>query len=153
MKSGYSGNTSTWHGFSPFYAGCTYGSHVCLGGEEKYQHCYGYSYGIGDLEWWRIDELEKLPQEEKDELLHLLERNKKFEKFKNSIAEKLAKVLGVEPYQVYRTPNKVLYEFVNFVHSQSNEARFGNNSATVKNIEDEKWEDYDEALFGSGSSS
>lgn len=112
----------TWNGFSPFYAGCFYGDSICLGGEEKYRQCYGFFSGIGDVEWWVVEELEKLTQEEKDELLHILKRNKEFDEYKNSIVPELAGALRVEKYQVYRIPNKTLYEFVNVVRSLSNDA-------------------------------
>jgi hypothetical protein len=112
----------TWNGFAPFYAGCFYGDSVCLGGEERYIQCYDFRAGVVDEEWWVVDELEKLTQEEKDELLRILKRNKEFHDYKKSIVPELARVLGVEQYQVYRVPNKTLYEFVNLVHSHSNEA-------------------------------
>lgn len=112
----------TWNGFAPFYAGCFYGDTVCLGGEEKYRHCYDFWSGTVSDEWWVVDELEKLTQEEKDELLQILKRNKEFHDYKKSMAPELARVLGVEQYQIHRIPNKTLYEFVSLVHSLSNDA-------------------------------
>jgi hypothetical protein len=111
-----------WNGFSPHYAGCFYGDKVCLGGEEKFSHCYDFSAGIADVEWWIVDELEKLTQEEKDELLHILKRNKNFDEYKSSIVPELAKLLGVEKYQIHRIFNKTLYEFIKLIHSKSNDA-------------------------------
>jgi hypothetical protein len=37
-------------------------------GEEKFHHCTGSFYGIGDVEWWITEELNKLSDEEKNEL-------------------------------------------------------------------------------------
>lgn len=120
LKSGES--IYTWNGFAPFYAGCSYGSSLRLGGEEKYKQCYDFWNGIVSVEWWIVAELEKLTQEEKDELLHILKRNKEFNERKKEIAHALAKVFGVEEYQIHRVPNKTLYEFIQLVDSKSNEA-------------------------------
>jgi len=109
----------TWNGFSPYYAGCYYGHSLRLGGEDNYKHCYDFFMGVGYVEWWIVDELEKLTREEKDLLLYMLERNKKFDEFKKSITKELAKVLGVEPYQIYRTRNRDLYDFINVVQGSS----------------------------------
>lgn len=109
-----------WNGFSPHYAGCFYGDRVRLGGEEKFSHCYDFSAGVAYVDYWVVAELEKLTQEEKDELLQILKRNKKFDEYKHSIVPELAKVLGVEEYQIHRIPNKTLYEFVNLVMAKAN---------------------------------
>ena len=108
--------------YSPFYAGCSYGDVACLGGEEKYRKCWGFSSGIGDLDWWVFDEVVKLTQEEQDELIYILERNEKFLEYKRSIVPELAKLLGVEQYQIYRVPNKKIYEFIKVIHSEANDA-------------------------------
>ena len=56
-------------------------------------------------------------QEEQDELIYILERNEKFLEYKRSIVPELAKLLGVEEYQIYRVPNKKIYEFIKLIHS------------------------------------
>jgi len=109
-----------WNGFTPFYAGCFYGSNLVLGGEEKFSHCYDFFSGIGDVEWWIKDELDKLTEDEQDELISILKRNKAFYEYKNKIAPDLANTLNVKEYQVHRVPNKDLYEFLNLVHSKAN---------------------------------
>ena len=114
-----------WNGFSPHYAGCFYGDRVRLGGEEKFSHCYDFSAGVAYVDYWVVAELEKLTQEEKDELLHILKRNKKFDEYKGSIVPELAKLLGVEEYQIYRVPNKKIYEFIKLIHSEANDAEKG----------------------------
>lgn len=108
--------------YSPFYLGCSYGYKTCLGGEEKYRKCWGFSSGIGDLDWWEFNEVVKLTQEEQDELIYILERNKKFHEYKDSIVPELAKLLGVEMYQIYRVENKKIYEFIKLIHSEANDA-------------------------------
>lgn len=108
--------------YSPFYLGCSYGDVTRLGGEEKYRKCWGFSSGIGDLDWWEFNEVVKLTQEEQEELIYILERNKKFHDYKRSIVTELAKLLGVEEYQIYRVPNKKIYEFIKLIHSEANDA-------------------------------
>ena len=109
-----------WNGFVPFYAGCFYGSDLVLGGEEKFSHCYDFFSGIGDVEWWIKDELDKLTEDEQEELISILKRNKAFYEYKKKIAPDLANTLNVEEYQVHKVPNKYLYEFLNLVHSKAN---------------------------------
>lgn len=106
---------SEWNGYVPFYAGCFYGDGLVLGGEEKFQHCFDFVSGIGDVEWWIKPEIDKLTQEEQDELLSILKRNKEFYKRKNQLAKPLADLLGVEQYQVHRLSSKQLYDFIQLV--------------------------------------
>jgi len=109
-----------WNGYLPFYAGCFYGSDVVLGGEEKFSQCYDFYSGIGDMEWWIKEELDKLTSEEQEELLSILKRNKEFEDYKNTLVPELAKLLNVKPYQIHRVSNKDLYNFLNLIHSKEN---------------------------------
>jgi hypothetical protein len=111
---------SEWNGYSPFYAGCFYGSDLVLGGEEKFSHCYDFFSGIGDVEWWIKEELDNLTEKQQEELLSILKRNKAFYEYKNKLVPELAKLLNVEPYQIYIVPNKDLYEFLNLIHSNAN---------------------------------
>lgn len=108
----------TWNGFTPHYAGCFYGSTSVLGGEEKFKHCYGFFSGIGDVEWWVKEELDKLSTEDQAELLAIIIRNKTFDDLKKKIAKDLAALLDVQPYQVYRVPNKELFAFIESVKAK-----------------------------------
>ena len=108
-----------WNGYSPYYAGC-FVSTAVLGGEEKFSKCYGFFSGIGDVVWWIKEELDKLTSKEQEELISILKRNKAFDEYKKKIVPKLAKLLDVKPYQVYRVSNKGLYNFLNSVHSNAN---------------------------------
>lgn len=112
---------SEWNGYYPFYAGCFYGSEVVLGGEKRYEHCFDFFSGIGDIEWWDKTELDKLSQAEQDDLLRILKRNKQFDDYKKKIVDDLAKALNVEKYQVYRVKNRDLYDFLLLVHKKSND--------------------------------
>ena len=110
----------TWNGYEPFYAGCFSGYRSCLGGEDKFRHCYGLYSRIFDVDWWDKKELDKLTSEEQEELLSILKRNKAFDEYAKTIIPELAKLLNVKPYQVYRVLNKDLYNFLNLVHSKAN---------------------------------
>ena len=109
-----------WNSYPPHYAGCFYGSDVVLGGEEKFSNCYDFFSGIGDVEWWIKEELDKLTEEQQQELLSILKRNKAFDDYKTKIVPELAKLLNVQPYQIYRVRNKDLYNFLNLIHSKAN---------------------------------
>ena len=109
-----------WNGYTPHYAGCFYGNSTVLGGEEKYRHCYDFVSSIGDVEWWIKEELDKLTTEEQEELLYFIKRNEVFDEYKKSVCPILAKVLNVESYQLYRIPNKILYEFLKLIHFNAN---------------------------------
>lgn len=111
---------SEWNGYAPFYVGCFYGGGVILGGEEKFKHCYGFFAGIGDVEWWVKEELDKLSQQEQSELLEILKRNKKFYEYKNSISRELSKVFGVDSYQIYRLSSLEFKQIKDLIDSKAN---------------------------------
>lgn len=111
---------SEWNGYTPYYAGCFVGSSVVLGGEEKFSKCYDFFSGIGDVDWWIKEELDNLTEEQQQELLSILKRNKAFDDYKSKIIPELAKILNVKPYQIYRIGSKSLYDFLNLIHSKAN---------------------------------
>jgi hypothetical protein len=111
---------SKWNGYTPHYAGCFYGSSIVLGGEDKYKHCYDFLSGICDVDWWIKAELDKLTPEEQEELLYFIKRNEAFDNYKNTIVPLLVKTLNVEPYQIYRIPNKILYDLLKMIHFNAN---------------------------------
>jgi hypothetical protein len=110
----------TWHGYSPFHLGCFYGDGLVLGGEEKFKHCAGFFSGVVSIDYWIKEEIDKLTQEEQDELLFILKRNKDFYEHKHRLATPLAKALNVEPYQIHRLSSKELQAFLQLVDSKSN---------------------------------
>lgn len=105
-----------WNGYSPFYAGCMYGSSTILGGEKEFTHCYDFFSGIGDVEWWIVEELEKLSASKQEELLVILKRNKEANDLINSSADRIKKMteeLNLEaPYVIYRKGNKKILELL-----------------------------------------
>lgn len=110
-----------WNGYKPHYAGCFYGDKVVLGGEEKFRKCYDFFSGVGDVEWWIKEELNKLTSEEQEELLSILKRNKEFDEYMRMIIPELANLLNVKPYQIHRVSNKELYNFLNLIHSNADQ--------------------------------
>lgn len=100
-----------WRGYAPFYVGCFYGSDVCLGGESKFSHCYDFFSGIGDVEWWIKSEIDKLSEDEKDELESLMKRNKEFYKEirTHERIKGLAEYFDVDTSELYRLGSKDLY--------------------------------------------
>ena len=103
-----------WRGFSPHYAGCFYGDTLRLGGEEKFSHCFDFFSGIGDVDWWIKSELDKLTDDEKDELESLMIRNQHFAE-KILTPEKLkclAEYFEVQTTFLYNLGHKSLYELV-----------------------------------------
>jgi hypothetical protein len=116
-----------WNGFDPFYLGP-----MCDNlniGEEKYIHCTGSYYGIGDVEWWIKEELDKLNDDEKKELL-LICQYKKYLRDKISydfkIVNKLTEIFGCESFHIHRTGDlnilnlcNQLYKFTKLITKHS----------------------------------
>jgi hypothetical protein len=108
----------TWNGRSPFYLGSGYGHNsVEHGGEEKFNHCHGFFSGIGDIDYWIMEEVNKLSKEDQDELLSILNRNKKVD---DSITlkkvEKVCEQVGYsldETHYIYRLMNKHIISLIN----------------------------------------
>lgn len=105
-----------WNGFSPFYAGCSYGNDKCLGGEFKFAHCYGSFHGVGDAEWWIKEEIDKLTDDEQSELLEILKRNKRVDdSITREVVTEIALDLGYTQYDlhyIYRLKNKNIIKLI-----------------------------------------
>ena len=71
----------TWKSKSPFHLGCGYGSSSTMGDEKKFTKCYSSFYGVGDIDFWIMEEVNKLSKEEQDEMLSMIKRNEKIDKF------------------------------------------------------------------------
>ena len=56
-----------WKGYEAILIGGPYSDNIGIG-EEKFSHCIGFFCGIGDVDWWIKEELDKLTKEEKEEL-------------------------------------------------------------------------------------
>ena len=112
---------SKWKGFSPAILGCTLYSEYMQIGEEKFFHCVGEFNGIGDVDWWIKEELDKLSVEQTKEL-ELICNYKTY--LKNSITIDLIKQLsnffGLESFHIYRTKQKNIAEFLNQINSFAN---------------------------------
>ena len=108
----------SWKGFSPFYLGSGYGhNNVELGGEEKFNHCHDTWVKHSVVDYWIMEEINKLSTENQNELLSILKRNKKVD---DSITldkvEKVCDQLGYESNQthyIYRLKNKHIISLIN----------------------------------------
>ena len=58
---------SRWNGYSPTLIGGLYSNNMGIG-EDKFNKCMGWFSGIGDVDWWIKEELDKLTKEETHEL-------------------------------------------------------------------------------------
>lgn len=108
---------STWKGFSPYWLGTTFGNtNIQLGGEEKFKQCTGWFSGIGDVEWWIVEELNKLSREESDELINILYRNRSVKEMllTYEVIEFIADALSVEKCVIYRIPDKYKLRLIRF---------------------------------------
>jgi hypothetical protein len=104
-----------WRGFSPFWLGCFYGDSVMLGGEEEFSHCYDFFSGIGDVEWWITEEIEKLTEEQKDRMYSIMTRNKSVDVMLDNnrdIFYELAHKLNIGSEYIYRLGNKLRKELI-----------------------------------------
>lgn len=108
---------SEWNGYTPDYAGCFYGNSNCLGGEEKFRHCYDFFSGVGDVEWWIKAELDKLTDVEQSELLSILKRNKETNDFiTKDLVKNICREVGIDENDtciIYRLGNKKIMELYN----------------------------------------
>ena len=124
-----------WNGFSPFYAGCFYGDSICLGGEKKFSQCYDFFSGIGDVEWWIVDELEKLSEKDKKELLHILKRNKRiydYIKKQHSKIKEMSSELQLEgPHIIHRLGNRKILSLLLSKNIKETYERVKDNSVDV----------------------
>ena len=107
----------TWKRFTPHYAGCYYGDSVCLGGESKFSHCYDFYHGAGgSVSYWIKEELDKLSNDEQDELLRILKRNKKVDDaITLEAVESIAVKVGYDSkdtHYIYRLNNKNIIRLV-----------------------------------------
>jgi hypothetical protein len=95
--------------------GCFYGDSVVLGGEKEFSHCYDFFSGIGDVEWWITEEIEKLTEEQKERMYSILVRNKSvntmLEEKRNFLYE-LADELGIGSEYIARLGNKLKKELI-----------------------------------------
>lgn len=105
-----------WNGYEPGILGCTiYSEHIGIG-EDKFFNCVGEFNGIGDVNWWIKEELDKLSQEELNEL-NLICGYKTYLKkiIKHDLIVKISNLFDCEPFHVYRTNHKNIIGFCNQV--------------------------------------
>lgn len=101
-----------WNGFDPSYCAYYYGDKICIGGEPKFSHCYETFLFVRNwTHWWIKEELKKLSDEDKKELLIILERNKSVQDYINGEHNKIIEIsdiLNLEgAYIIYTTLNNI----------------------------------------------
>jgi hypothetical protein len=107
-----------WRGYSPHWIGGLYCDSLNIN-EDKYIHCMGSFSGIGDVDWWITSELEKLSNEEQDELEKIC-RYKKFidnEAKPKELINKLSEFFDCEFYHIHRTGNEEILKFCRDAHN------------------------------------
>jgi hypothetical protein len=126
-----------WRGFSPFWMGCFYGDSVVLGGEEEFSHCYDFFSGIGDVEWWITEEIEKLTEEQKERMYSILVRNKSVDDMlsdRGDITDIICDTLDIGFEYVYRLGNKLRKELVESDNPVEKYKEFLNDEEIVKRL-------------------
>jgi hypothetical protein len=105
-----------WNGYEPHILGCTiYSEHIGIG-EDKFFKCVGEFNGIGDVDWWIKEELDKLSQEEVNELNLICEYKTYLKNFiTHDLIVKISNFFGCETFHVYRANHKNIIGFCNQV--------------------------------------
>jgi hypothetical protein len=103
---------SEWKGYSPYYICGAYNEPFDIG-EEKFKHCTGSFYGIGDVDWWVVAELEKLTPEESNELELIMEYKKYVDDTitNSGIVNKLTNLFNCESQHIWRLGNRKIAEY------------------------------------------
>lgn len=129
-----------WRGYSPFWVCGMYCDNLNIN-EDKYINCTGAHYGIGDVEWWITAELDKLSEDEKDEL----EKICRYKRFINNEAKpkelinKLTEFFECEFYHIHRTGNEEILKFCRMAHNYREEIKKhskGSRDETTKKLYD-----------------
>ena len=107
-----------WKGYDTILIGGPYSDNIGIG-EEKFSHCMDFFCGIGDVDWWIKEELNKLTKEEKEELEWIC-KYKTYLKKEVITIEKvklLSEFYGCETFHIYRTGDK---EILNLIKTLNN---------------------------------
>lgn len=107
-----------WKGYDTILIGGPYSDNIGIG-EEKFVHCMDFFCGIGDVDWWIKEKLDKLTEDEKKELEWIC-RYKTYLGKEIITIEKvklLSEFYGCETFHIYRTGNK---EILNLIKTLDN---------------------------------
>lgn len=107
-----------WNGYEPYILGCTiYSQHIGIG-EDKYFKCIGEFNGIGDVDWWIKEELDKLTQEEIIELKLICEYKTYLNNFiTDDLINKISNFFECDTFHIYRIDHKNIIEFCNQINA------------------------------------
>lgn len=106
-----------WNGYEPIILGCiAYSDNIGIG-EDKFFKCVGEFNGIGDVDWWIKEELDKLTPTEVEELKLICEYKTYLNEFISpELIRKISNFFGCETFHVYRTHQKNILEFCNQIY-------------------------------------
>ena len=106
-----------WNGYEPHVLGCTLYSEYIGIGEDKFLKCVGEFNGIGDVDWWITEELEKLSSDELKELEWICKYKTYLNNFiTHDLIVKISNLFGCETFHVYRTNHKNIIDFCNQIN-------------------------------------
>jgi len=95
-----------WEGYDTILIGGPYSENLDIG-EKKFSHCMDFFCGIGDVDWWIKDELEKLSEEDKEELRWICKYKTYLkETISYDLVNKVADFYGCKSHHIHRTGKK-----------------------------------------------
>ena len=112
---------SEFNGYSSQFIGNFYGEHIKLGGQAQFGILAGFHTGICDVEWWIKDKLDNLSEYDKNNLLDILKRNKLLNDFVDEHTPKLAELLCVKPYEIFRLGVKKIIILMDTIYKLQND--------------------------------
>lgn len=102
-----------WKGYDTILIGGPYSNNIGVG-EEKFVHCMDFFCGIGDVDWWIKEKLDKLTKEEEEELEWICKYKTYLDK-EIIIYERvklLSELYGCETFHIYRTGNREILKLI-----------------------------------------
>ena len=107
-----------WKGYGAILIGGPYSDNIGIG-EEKFIHCMDFFCGIGDVDWWIKEKLDKLTEDEKKELEWICRYKTYLDKEIITIekVKLLSEFYGCETFHIYRTGNKEILNLIKILNN------------------------------------
>lgn len=124
-----------WKGYGTILIGGPYSDNIGIG-EEKFSHCMGFFCGIGDVDWWIKEELDKLTKEEEEELEWICKYKTYISKevITRELVLRISDFYGCNTQHIYRTGDK---EIINICNELTNYYNLIEKHS--RNDRDERW--------------
>ena len=102
-----------WKGYSAILISGPYSEYIGIG-EEKYAHCMDFFSGIGDVDWWIAKELDKLTEDEKEELEWICKYKTYLDKdvITHERVKLLSELYRCETFHIYRTGKREILKLI-----------------------------------------